>query len=123
MRYVKEGKVIRQRIPATQYNEIFRTAVLPDVDAALEALRDKFCNYRTFFWVTDQFFNIPEVQKFMQGDLLLGSSFKTARVFLEFPDSSIKPTIYNGSFVSLFEIVSRTAPKGRRNDPVVPTAR
>ncbi len=49
IRIVKGGKVSRDKVTAIQYNKIFHNALLPNPDASMEILRERFCNYRTFF--------------------------------------------------------------------------
>jgi len=103
--FAKDAKLVKEKITAAEYAEIIRSVFSRPKDFLTE-LRDRICNYRTFFWANDRTLGNPEIFAPIHQDLMLHSDFKGPRIVLEIaaPNFKPKPEENNRRFLSLYEM-------------------
>jgi len=113
--YVENGELRKLILKAATYNERFVKILKSNPDDALSPLRKRFIHRRTYFWVYDRIFNLPEFREQFTKDLMQHSSFKApTAIFMDrkLPGPSDKGVIGGQPYLSLFELAPKdTAPR------------
>lgn len=100
--FVKNGKVEKEKVPASEVGEIMSAHM--DLDAHLAALRNRVESYKTFFWSASHFLADPTHQDAMRSDLALLDKFEHPKVALNFPPPDYKPDAHHPDYLALSEV-------------------
>jgi hypothetical protein len=81
VRYVRNGKVVREKVDRKYYNEVTWSLLASgSIDKAIYPLREKFSAYNSMFWIINSSMRNPQRVSMLESDLALHDAFVAPRL-------------------------------------------